>query len=168
MPTPFDVSAETSASVAQVFAAFNSTQYWLDRLAAYGGDSMTLDYLDVDADGVVSVSTTQHLGGDVLPGFLTKVLPGDLKMVRAETWRPADDERVTGEVLISASGVPGSGQGSAVLATAGQGSRLTLSGTLQVRIPLVGGRIEKFIGDQLVEQIPDVQRFTTQWIAEHG
>lgn len=168
MPTPFDVSASTSASVAEVFAAFRSQRYWLDRLAAYGGDSMTLDLLEVDADGVVTVSTTQDLRREVLPGALAKALPGNLKLVRAETWRSVDDERVTGDVRISASGIPGSGQGSAMLTPADDGSRLTLSGTLEVRIPLVGGRIERFIGDQLAEQIPDVQRFTTQWIADHG
>lgn len=168
MPTPFQVSAATSASVAEVFAALNSRQYWLDRLAAYGGDSMTLDYLEVGVDGVVSVSTTQHLVAEVLPGFLAKVIPADLRVARIETWHPAVDDRVLGEVLIQASGVPGSGEGTAVVTPEGAGARMTLSGTLQVPIPLLGGRIEKYISEQIAAQIPDVQVFTSQWIADHG
>ncbi len=44
--------------------AFGDKDYWLARLAAYGGDSMTLDSLDVDPDGAVVVTTTQDLRQD--------------------------------------------------------------------------------------------------------
>ena len=36
----------------------------------------------------------------------------------------------------------------------------------EVDIPLVGGKIENFIGGQLVELMIAEQRFTTTWIAE--
>jgi Protein of unknown function (DUF2505) len=35
-----------------------------------------------------------------------------------------------------------------------------------VRIPLVGGKLENFIGNQLVELLIAEQRFTTTWIGE--
>jgi len=38
---------------------------------------------------------------------------------------------------------------------------------VEVRIPLVGGKVETFIGNQLVELLIAEQRFTTMWIAEH-
>ena len=50
MARPFDVSAEASAEVSDVLAAFAAKDYWLARLAAYGGDSMTLDSLTVAPD----------------------------------------------------------------------------------------------------------------------
>ena len=168
MPRPFDVAAVTSAAMQEVFAAFSSRRYWLDRLAAYGGDSMTLDSLDVDSGGAVAVASTQDLRHDLLPGGIAKILPGDLKVLRTEIWRPVAEDRVLGEVHIAARGVPASGVGSAVLAPDGSGSRLTLSGTVEIKIPLVGGRIEKLIAAQIAEQIPEVQRFTTRWIADHG
>jgi hypothetical protein len=168
MPRSFDVSTETAASVEAVHSAFGDESYWLARLAAYGGDAMRLDSLVVDADGTVAVATTQDLRHDVLPGRLAKVFPGDLKIVREETWGPIDGGEVRGEVSIEAFGAPASGVGTAVLAPIAQGSRLTFTGTLQVRIPLVGGTIEKYISGQIVEQIPEVQRFTAEWIAEHG
>jgi hypothetical protein len=168
MPRSFDVSTETTASVEAVHSAFSHERYWLARLAAYGGDAMTLDSLVVDADGTVAVATTQDLRHDLLPGPLAKVFPGDLKVLREETWRPVDGREVRGEVSIKAFGAPASGVGTAVLAPIAQGSRLRFTGTLQVRIPLIGGTIEKYIGGQIVEEIPEVQRFTTDWIAEHG
>jgi len=168
MPRPFDVSAETPASVEAVHSAFTHERYWLARLAAFGGDSMALDSLTIDADGTVAVATTQDLRHELLPGPLAKVFRGDLKVVREETWRPSDGDAVRGEVNITAFGAPASGVGTAILAPIARGSRLTFTGTVEVRVPLVGGTIEKFIGAQIVEQIPEVQRFTTVWIAEHG
>jgi hypothetical protein len=36
-----------------------------------------------------------------------------------------------------------------------------------VRIPLVGGKVENFVGNQLVELLIAEQRFTTVWIDQH-
>jgi Protein of unknown function (DUF2505) len=46
------------------------------------------------------------------------------------------------------------------------GARLTLRASVEVRIPLVGGKLENFIGNQLVELLIREQRFTTMWIGE--
>ena len=76
--------------------------------------------------------------------------------------------RVRGEVSIAAAGAPGSGRGAALLVPMGDGSQLRFNGTVEVKVPLVGGRIESYIGDLLAEQIPEIQRFTTEWITEHA
>ena len=47
-------------------------------------------------------------------------------------------------------------------------ARLTLRATVEVRIPLVGGKLENFIGNQLVELLIHEQRFTTVWIGENS
>jgi len=47
-------------------------------------------------------------------------------------------------------------------------SRLSFHATVAVNIPLVGGKIENFIGNQLVELLIHEQRFTTAWIAENA
>lgn len=168
MPRGFDVSTETAASVEAIHAAFGLERYWLDRLVAYGGEAMTLNSLLVDSDGTVSVTTTQDLRHDMLPGPLGKVFGGDLSVRRSETWRRADGGEVHGEVDITTTGAPASGTGTAVLAPVAGGSRLTFAGTVEVRIPLVGGRIENYLGGQIAEEIPGVQAFTTEWIEAHG
>jgi hypothetical protein len=43
---------------------------------------------------------------------------------------------------------------------------MKLRATVEVRIPLVGGKLEHFIGNQLVELLIAEQRFTTTWIGE--
>jgi hypothetical protein len=60
--------------------------------------------------------------------------------------------------------------GTAVLAPAkaDNGSRMELKVTVEVRVPLVGGKIENFIGSQLVDLLIAEQRFTTVWITENA
>jgi Protein of unknown function (DUF2505) len=170
VPQSFDILTESPASVEQVHAAFSREDYWLARHAAFDVTS-TLDSLIVEADGTVTVRATQHLGRQLLPGLLAKLVPGDLKILHSETWRPVGDRRVRGQVSISAPAALGSGRAEAWLAPVdpvGKGSRLRFAATVEVKIPLVGGKLENSIGADLAENIPAIQRFTTAWITEHA
>ncbi len=71
---------------------------------------------------------------------------------------------------MSITGAPATLSGTAVLAPAksGAGSRLEFKATVEVNVPLVGGKIENFIGNQLVELLIAEQRFTTVWITENA
>lgn len=167
MPRSFRVSTETTAEVPAVLAAFGKRDYWLARLAAYGGDSMSLDSLAVAVDGALAVATSQDLRHDMVPAVITRALPGATEILRTESWRPVGGE-VHGKVTITARGVPGSGAGVAVLEPVSGGCRLNFSGTLQVRVPLVGGRIEKYIADLIVKEMPQMHQFTTEWISDNA
>ena len=57
--------------------------------------------------------------------------------------------------------------GDAELAPLNANARLAFRATVEVRIPLVGAKVENFIGNQLVELLIAEQRFTTLWIAEN-
>jgi hypothetical protein len=39
---------------------------------------------------------------------------------------------------------------------------------VEIKIPLLGGKLEKSMEAGMAENIPAVQRFTTTWIAEHA
>jgi hypothetical protein len=166
MPRSFDVSFESPASVEQVHSAFGDEDYWLARIAAFGG-SKTLDSLVVDSDGTVTVTITEDLRRNALPGMLAKLYRGDLNLRSTETWRPVDDRQVSGEISVAVTGAPGSGHGAAVLAPSGNGSRMTFAATVEFKVPLVGGKIESYIAREFAQGIPEIQRFTTAWISEH-
>ena len=166
MSRSFDVSTESPASVEQIHAAFGREDYWLDRIAA-GAGTVTLDSLIVDADGTVTVRTTQHVGRQLLPGLVAKFVPGEMKIVQDEMWRPDGDRQVRGQLSVSASGGLGSCRAEAWLAPAGSGSQLRFAGRMEVKIPLVGRKLEKSIGASLAKSLPAGLHFTTEWIAEH-
>jgi hypothetical protein len=169
MPRSFDMAAEYEGSVEQVHRAFSDEQYWLARLADSGADDYSLDSMTVNGEGI-DVVTTQTLRADRLPGVVTQFHSGDLSFVREEMWTVVTDGRASATVKGSITGAPATLGGTAVLAPgkSDNGSRLEFNATVQVDIPLVGGKIENFIGSQLVELLIAEQRFTTAWITENA
>jgi hypothetical protein len=59
-----------------------------------------------------------------------------------------------GEVGIAAHWAPGLGLGAALLAPAHNGSRLKFTAIVEFKVPLVGGKIESYIGGRVIENIP--------------
>ena len=163
MPRSFDVSVQSPARVEQVHSAFSDEEYWLARLAAFGGLGR-LDSLAVGADGTAAVIIIQDLRQELLPALLAKLFPADLRVVHRETWGPVGSGEVRGAISFTAIGAPGSVLGRALLVPDGNGSRLQVTTTVRFRVPLIGGKIEGYIGGQAAEMIASVNRFTTAWI----
>lgn len=168
MPRTFTLSEHYPASVEQVYAAFADEQYWLARLADSGADTVTLNSMTVGADGSVDVDTTQGIHRDKLPALAAQFHPGDLEVARREKWSPVRDGRAQAEVTGKIVGAPAKLSGDAVLEPAAGGCALRLTATVQVDIPLVGGKIENFIGTQLTELMTAEQRFTSMWLQRGG
>jgi hypothetical protein len=166
MPRSFDMSTDYAESVEAVLQAFSDEQYWLARLADSGADDSTLDSMEV-GDGVIDVVTTQVLRADRMPALVTQFHRGDLRIRREERWEPIVDGSATATITGSILDSPASLTGTAVLEPRGDGgARLKFRATVEVKIPLVGGKLENFIGGQLVDLLIREQRFTTTWIAE--
>lgn len=166
MPRTFDLEVESSSSVGQFRSAFGDEDYWRARLAAM--DNGRLDSLNVDDDGAVNVRSTFKLLGDGLPKVVSQLRLGDLQMTHDETWSRIDGGRVRGEVNVEVSGFPLSSRGTGLLAPTADGSQLTYTATVAVKVPLIGGAIEGFIGSQLTSWIREISTFTTDWIDERG
>jgi hypothetical protein len=172
MPRSFDMSTDYGVTVEEVLRAFSDEEYWLARLADSGADDTTLDSMQLGGpsgtDGSIDVITTQVLRSDRLPGIITQFHRGDLRIRREEKWEPVTNGSATATITGSILDAPASLTGTAVLEPVAEtgGARMKLRATVEVRIPLVGGKLENFIGNQLVELLIAEQRFTTVWIGE--
>jgi hypothetical protein len=168
MPRSFDMAAEYEGTVDQVHQAFRDDGYWQERLARSGADEATLDSMMDDGEGGVDVITTQTLRSDRLPGVVAQFHHGDLSFVREERWTAVTDGQASAVVKGSIPGAPATLTGTALLTATESGSRLEFKATVEVRIPLVGGKVESFIGSQLVDLLIAEQRFTSAWIRENA
>ena len=166
MPRSFDTSVESPASVEQFLSAFGNQDYWRARLAT-ADSAATLKSLTVDADSTVSVVFAASLLRDRLPKLITQLHRGDLEVRQKERWSRIEGVRLRGEISVAARGTPLSGFWEVLVTQVRNGSRLNYTATVKVNVPLVGGTIERFIGGQLAEGIPEGVRFTTAWIAEN-
>jgi hypothetical protein len=173
MPRSFDFSVDYEGSVDQVHAAFCDEQYWLTRLADSGVDDATLDTLEVGDDGSVTVATTQVIRGDRMPAVVGQFHKGDLRLERREAWSPVTGGQAKAAIDGAITAAPVKLTGAATLAptstgATASGARLEFHLTVEVRIPLVGGKVESLIGSQLAQLVIAEQQFTTSWIAENS
>lgn len=163
------MSAEYGSTVDQVHRAFADERYWRARLADSGADDATLDALDIGPDGTITVATTQILHQDRLPGIVTQFHRGDLRIGRREQWTPVLAEKANAQVSGDIHGAPVTLGGDAALTPRGaDAAHLAFHGSVEVRIPLVGGKIESFVSAQLVDLLDAEQRFTTRWLTENS
>jgi hypothetical protein len=161
------MATDYPAGVEQVYRALSDERYWQARLADSGADEATLERLVVSDDGI-DVVTTQVLASHRLPGLVSQFHRGDLVIRREETWTPLNGTRAVADIVGSIAAAPVSLSGSAELSPERDKARMAFHATVEVRVPLVGRKLETFIGNQLVDLLTGEQRFTTGWIAGMG
>jgi hypothetical protein len=168
MPRSFDLSATYEDSVEDVLQAFTDSEYWVARLAASGVDESTLELLEVADDGAIDVETLQVVHSSKLPSVISQLHRGDIRITRQENWGPVSDGTATATFSGSVAGAPAKVSGTASLSPESGGSRLECQLTVHVKIPLIGGKVEKIIGAQLANLVMAEQQFTSQWITDRG
>jgi Protein of unknown function (DUF2505) len=174
MPRSFDLSADYDGTVEEVHRALTDEKYWRARLAESGADVAILESIRVGGesgdDDTVEVVTLQVIHSHKLPGMVTQLHSGDLRIRREETWGPVTGSAAQGSVEGSIVGAPVNLTGDASLSPISEtgGSRLVFRATVQVRVPIIGGKLENIIGTRLAELVAAEQRFTTKWIADRA
>ncbi|MEV0356653.1 DUF2505 domain-containing protein [Nocardia sp. NPDC050697] len=161
MATPLAYTARYSHPAAAVRAAIADEQYWKDRVAEVGGPNARLDRVTIEGDRV-HAELVQAIAAELLPAAITAVRPGDLIIPRIEEWTGD-----TGTFTAKVEGAPAEVRGSIALAAEGSGSVATITGTIEVKVPLFGGKIEAAIAERLTELLGNEAEFTDTWITQH-
>jgi uncharacterized protein DUF2505 len=173
MPRSFDISADYEGNVEAVLEAYSKEEYWLARLAASGVDDAKLESMRIGGesgnDGTIDVVTLQVIESHKLPALITQIHRGDLCIKREEMWSPVAGGVALATVAGAIVDAPANVSGTAELSPIGKsvGARLECRITVHVRVPLIGGKLENFIGTRLADLVVAEQRFTTEWIANN-
>jgi hypothetical protein len=173
MPHSFELSADYEYSVEEIYRALHEDEYWKARLADIPVDEARLESMRVGGesgnDGTIEVVTLQVVRGHNLAALVKQLHRGDLCVRREEAWGPLTDDVATASIVGSIVNTPVHVSGTAELsAIAEGGARLAYRITVKVRIPIIGGKVEKLIGTQLAEVVSREQRLTTDWIADNA
>lgn len=136
--------------------------YLRDKVRAVGGPHAELVSREEDENGV-TVVLRQLVPADALPSFMRSVLPGDLSIVRTETWHDTD-----GTVYSVVDGAPGTINGKMHLESDAGGSVLSLRLEAKVPLPLIGGKVEKAITNSVNKLMDTEYDFTLQWLRDSG
>ena len=149
-------------SAEKVFGAMVDETYLRDRLAAVGGNDAELVTFS-SAGERTSYQLRQGVPAEHLPSIAKSLLGGDLVIQRVENWAAG-----AGTVEVTINGVPGRLEGAFTITGNGSGSKLTLTGEVKVSIPLMGGKLEKLIAEQVAVLLDKESEFTSEWLANRG
>ena len=171
MPRRFDHTVPSTLAASAVHAALTTEQYWTDRLDGVGGPKAQLNDVTVSGDDAdsrtVSVSMTQAIAEEFLPGAITSIRPGDLIIHRTESWGSLDAQGASGTFEAKVEGAPAAITGTLALRSKGSASSLTATGQAEVKVPIFGGKIEQAVIEQVLALIDAEQEFTDTWAPEH-
>lgn len=148
-----------------VYAALIDETYLRQRLARIGGRRSELVSHTV-ADEAVEAVMRQAIDPEHLPSVVKRITPNGVVIVRTESWRW--DTQYRGRIAAAVDGMPGTFDGTMSLVDTAAGSAISLGATVSVSIPLVGGKIESAIADQLRQLLEAEARFTTSWLQQQS
>lgn len=172
MPRSFDLSADYDASVEQIHQAFHQEGYWRARLADIPVDEARLESMrrggESGDDGTVEVVTLQVVRSHNLAAVVKQLHRGDVRVRREESWGPINDGVASASIAGTIEGTPVHVSGTGELSPTPLGARIDYRVTVQVRVPLIGGKVERLIGAQLAELVAMEQRLTAEWIANNA
>lgn len=135
-------------------------EYLRDKLRAVGGPQAELVSREQDERGITLV-LRQSVPDDALPTFIRAALPGGLTIRRTETWTNS-----RGSVHAVVDGAPGTVTGAMWLEPEPAGCVLGAQLTAEVPLPLIGGKVEKVIIDNIGKLMDAEYRFTLEWLRD--
>lgn len=129
-------------------------------------DAMHARNVDIDIDGsgsgmTVKINQTQPSAG--IPSFAKKIVGDDIPIEQRESWSSATNA----SLQVSIPGKPGDFTGTIELSESGGTTTETVNGTIKVKIPLVGRKLEGLIADMLRAALKSEGRVGWQWLADH-
>lgn len=147
-----------------VYAALVDEGHLRDRLAVLGGKGAELVAFTTTGQ-TTTYQLRQGVDAADLPPVARGALGGDLVITRTETWTEAGPAGTIEGLL---GGVPGRIEGAITLADTAGGSELHLVGQVEVGIPLLGGKVEKMVVEQVARLLDKETGFTSDWLARRS
>ena len=150
MTKPLSASVDLPTDVETAFAAMSGPS-WAELMAARLHDGSTLVECTPTAEGGTRLVVSRELP-DGVPGFLAPFLPQDRRTTQTDVWGPSRGGARRGTFAVSFPGSPGEVSGETVLEPTDAGTRWSVTGTVRIKVPLVGGKAEGFLAP-LVERL---------------
>ncbi len=128
-------------STEEVFELFTDPDFLADRALALGELSAEVEI--EDAGNQVTITMRREVVRD-LPKFLAKLFDPKQVLHVTETWQKVGDQ-YTGKSEFTVEGQPVNVKTSTTLKPTENGCEYTISYNAKAKIPLIGGKVEKFI-----------------------
>jgi hypothetical protein len=149
------------APPAEVFAMLADPEF--RRAACAAMEVISADVqLDRDGEGFNLVIDQQQNTKD-LPGFARTFAGESTQAIQREVW-PGP---TTGNLSIESPGKPASASGTIRLEEDGSGTREVVELEIKVKVPLIGGKLEKLMAEKVAAGMDVEQTIGAAWLKEH-
>ena len=163
MPSSIDYRSALEYPADEVYATMVDPEYLRARLREIGGPGAELLEHTADVDGA-RYRLRHGLSASDLPSIVRNLMPGDISIERTESLKRNGANSYDGSVAVEIHGTPASAAGWMRLAENGAGSELRVHADVSVRVPLIGGRIEAVVAEQVQKLLAAETAFTVRWM----
>lgn len=159
----FDEVYKYNKDADTVFRMFIDKAYFERKYAATTTSFAVLEHaLD---DDYFRIKVRRTMPADVpVPGFAKKFLPGEMTIEQTDVW---DLQARTGEILIEIAGAPVSVKSQMRLIQGANGGENHVHWTVESNIPLVGGKVAKFVAADIQAKSPEDLRLSNEILADY-
>ena len=157
----FTQSVSYPGTVEEVVAMYLTPDYQQRRFGSFvveGSESVA-----VEGERITFSGTARP---DLLPAAASRFVKGALHISFTEEWT-RDEAGATSRTSVTVDGAPVSVEATSTLAPADAGCIRDVTGNVSVRVPLLGGRIEKEAVAHLGRVVEREQALAANWLEEH-
>ncbi|MFL6155081.1 MAG: DUF2505 domain-containing protein [Marmoricola sp.] len=109
----------------------------------------------------MAVRIDQHRPATEVPSFARKLVGEEINVVQEESWTSTTAAALT----VTIPGRPGHMHGTIELVGDANGTTEVVAVEVKVNVPLVGGKLEGFIGDMLMKALRAENKVGRDWLA---
>lgn len=157
----FTQSISYPGTVDEVVAMYLTPAYLERRFGQFVVDGSST--VSVEGERVSFAGTVRP---ELIPAAAARFVKSDLRIAFTEEWA-TNEAGATSRTSVTVDGAPVSVEATSTLASSDAGCIREVSGNLSVRVPLLGGRIEKEAVAHLGRVVEREQALATQWLEEH-
>ena len=157
----FTQSVSYPGTVDEVVAMYLTPAYLERRFGQFVVDGSST--VSVEGERVSFAGTVRP---ELIPAAASHFVKSDLRIAFTEEWA-TNEAGATSRTSVTVDGAPVSVEATSTLAPADAGSTRDVTGNVSVRVPLLGGRIEKEAVAHLGRVVEREQALATQWLEEH-
>jgi hypothetical protein len=157
-----DVTNHYPADVATVFAMITDPEFLEQRYAVVGATHVSVS---CEEDGGTFRITIDRTVPVTVPAFARRVLQPTTNIHQVDEWSLEDREEMQGTWSVKAKGLPIEMQGDIRLVPSGSGCDHEITGEMHVGVPLIGGRLKRFLLGDTLESISGEHAFGVAWLA---
>lgn len=136
------MKAQFKASPERVYALLTDAQFLVDRCLAVG--ELEVDCDIEEHDDLTEIKLSRLVSRD-LPGFISKLFDSRQTLKMREEWQQDSDDSWSGSYVINVQNQPVTITADFQLCSADDGCCYTIEHKVKSKVPLIGGRISKYI-----------------------